>query len=42
MESGYRLTRARTRRLESELDRIRRFVDLAAVRFKGGYLKTGG
>jgi uncharacterized protein len=42
MEPRYRLTRARTRRLESELDRIRRFVDLAAVRFKGGYLKTGG
>jgi uncharacterized protein len=42
IEPGRRLTPARMRRLEAELERIRRFVGLDAVRFAGGYLKRGG
>jgi uncharacterized protein YcaQ len=39
MEPGRRLTPARTRRLEAELERIRRFVGVDLVRFADGYLK---
>jgi uncharacterized protein len=39
LEPGYRLTRGRALLLEAELERIRRFVGVDAVRFKGGYLK---
>jgi uncharacterized protein YcaQ len=42
MEPGRPLTPGRARRVEAELDRIRRFVGLDAVRFKGGYLKRDG
>ena len=39
LESPYHLTRNRMRRLEAELDRVRRFVDLDSVRFADGYRK---
>jgi uncharacterized protein YcaQ len=42
MEPRRRLTPARTRRLEAELERIRRFVSLDAARFAAGYLKRDG
>jgi len=42
MEPGRRLTRARRARLESELDRIRRFASLDAVRFADGFLQRDG
>jgi uncharacterized protein YcaQ len=42
MEPGYRLTGARQRRLEAELDRQRRFSGLATVCFADGYLKQDG
>ncbi len=42
MEPGCRLTPARRRRLEAELERIQRFVGLDAVRFSEGYLKRDG
>jgi uncharacterized protein len=42
MEPGRRLTPARARRLEAELDRIRRFVGVDTVRFADGYLKRDG
>ena len=42
MEPGRRLTGARARRLEAELDRIRRFVGVDSVRFVDGYLKRAG
>ncbi|HLS86754.1 MAG TPA: crosslink repair DNA glycosylase YcaQ family protein [Burkholderiales bacterium] len=42
MEPGRRLTRIRMRRIEAELERIRRFVGLDAVRFANGYLKRDG
>jgi uncharacterized protein YcaQ len=42
MEPGRRLTRARRARLESELDRIRRFASLDAVRFADGVLQRHG
>jgi uncharacterized protein YcaQ len=42
MEPGRRLTPARMRRLEAELERIRRFVGLDAVRLAVGYLKRDG
>jgi uncharacterized protein YcaQ len=40
LEPGHRLSRARARLLEAELERIRRFVGLDAVRFADGYLKS--
>jgi hypothetical protein len=42
MEPGRRLAPARARRLEAELDRIRRVVGVDTVRFADGYLKRGG
>jgi uncharacterized protein YcaQ len=42
LEPGWRPTRARGRRLETELDRVRRFVGLDTVRFVDGYLRRGG
>ena len=42
LESGRRLTPGRARRLDAELERIRRFVGLDAVRFADGYLKRDG
>ena len=42
MEPGRRLTPARARRLEAELERIRGFVGVDAVRFADGYLKRDG
>jgi uncharacterized protein len=42
MEPGRPLTRPRMRRLEAELERIRRFAGLDAVRFADGYLKRDG
>jgi hypothetical protein len=42
MEPGRRLTPARARRLEAELERIRHFVGIEAVRFADGYLKRDG
>jgi uncharacterized protein len=42
METGRHLTPARARRLEAELERIRRFVGLDAVRFADRYLKRDG
>jgi len=42
LEPGRKLTRGRLRRLEAELDRVRRFVGLDAVRFADGYLKRDG
>ena len=42
MEPGRRLTPARARGLDAELDRIRRFVGVETVRFADGYLKRDG
>jgi uncharacterized protein len=42
LEPGRKLTRGRLRRLEAELDRVRRFVGLDAVRFADGYMKRDG
>jgi uncharacterized protein len=42
MEPGRRLKPARMRRLEAELERIRRFAGLDGVRFADGYLKRDG
>jgi hypothetical protein len=42
LEPGRKPTRGRLARLEAELDRIRRFVGLDAVRFADGYLKRNG
>jgi hypothetical protein len=42
LEPGRKLSRSRRRRLEAELDRVRRFVGLDAVRFADGYLKRNG
>jgi len=42
MEPGLRLTPARRKRLETELNRLRRFTGLARVRFADGYLKRDG
>ena len=42
MEPGCRLSPARQRRLEAELDRQRRFSGLKAVSFADGYLKRDG
>jgi uncharacterized protein YcaQ len=42
MEPGRRLTAARRTRLEAELDRIRRFAGLDAVRFADGFLQRDG
>ena len=42
MEPRTRLTPARARRLGAELERLRRFVGLDAVRFADGYLKRDG
>jgi uncharacterized protein YcaQ len=39
MEAGRRLSRGRVQLLEAELERIRRFVGMDAVRFTDGYLK---
>ncbi|MEE2980439.1 MAG: crosslink repair DNA glycosylase YcaQ family protein, partial [Pseudomonadota bacterium] len=42
MEPGCRLTPARQRRLEAELDRQRRFSGLKSVSFADGYLRCDG
>jgi hypothetical protein len=42
LEPGRRLARGRLRRLETELDQVRRFVGLDAVRFGDGFLKREG
>lgn len=42
MEPGRRLTLARRNRLEAELDRVRRFADVARLSFADGYLKRDG
>jgi uncharacterized protein len=42
LEPGLRLSRGRARRLDAELDRIRRFVGLDAVRFADAYLRRSG
>jgi uncharacterized protein YcaQ len=42
MEPGRRLTAARRARLEAELDRIRRFAGLDAVRFADDSLRRDG
>jgi uncharacterized protein YcaQ len=42
LEPGRTLTRGRLRRLEAELDRVRRFVGLDGVCFADGYLRQGG
>ena len=42
LEPGLRPTRGRLRRLEAELDRLRRFVGLAQVRFGDGFLRADG
>lgn len=42
MERGCRLTPARQRRLEAELDRQRRFSGLKSVSFADGYLRCDG
>jgi hypothetical protein len=42
LEPGRRLTPRRARRLEAELERIRRFVGLDAARLAVGYLKRDG
>jgi uncharacterized protein YcaQ len=42
LEPGVCLSRGRARRLEAELDRVRRFVGLDAVRFADGYLRRSG
>ena len=42
MEPGRRLTPARRKRLETELDRIRRFTGMARLTFADGYLKRDG
>ena len=42
LEPGRNLIRGRLRRLEEELDRVRRFVGLDGVRFADGYLKQDG
>jgi uncharacterized protein YcaQ len=42
MEPGRRLSPARARRLDAELERIRRFVGLDVVRLAVGYLKRDG
>jgi uncharacterized protein len=42
LEPGRKFSRGRLRRLEAELDRVRRFVALDAVRFADGYLKRDG
>ena len=42
MEPGRRLTPARAKRLESELERHRRFTGMARLSFADGYLKRGG
>ena len=39
LEPGFTHTAARTRRLEAELDRVRRFAGLGAVRFADGHLR---
>jgi uncharacterized protein YcaQ len=41
LEPGIRPTRARLRRLEAELERVRRFAGLETVRFGEGFLKDG-
>ena len=40
MEPGRRLSRGRRERLDAELDRIRRFVGAATVRFADGHLRS--
>jgi uncharacterized protein len=42
LEPGRKPTRGRLARLEAELDRVRRFVGLDAVRFADGYLRRDG
>jgi uncharacterized protein YcaQ len=42
MEPGRRLTEPRRKRLEAELDRVRRFVGAERLRFRDGYLKRDG
>ena len=42
LEPGVRASRGRLRLLEAELDRIRRFAALDAVRFADRYLRANG
>ena len=42
LEPGRKLDRGRLRRLEAELDRVRRFAGLDGVRFADGYLRQPG
>jgi uncharacterized protein YcaQ len=42
LEPGVRASRGRLCRLEAELERVRRFVGLDAVRFGDGFLKAAG
>ena len=42
MEPGRRLTPARLKRLEAELNRLRRFAGVAKLSFADGYLKCDG
>ena len=42
MEPGLRLTLARRKRLDSELDRLRRFTGMARITFADGFLKRDG
>ena len=42
MEPGRRLTPPRRRRLEAELDRVRRFAGVGGLRFAEGWLKRDG
>jgi uncharacterized protein YcaQ len=42
LEPRRRWTRTRARLLEAELDRMRRFVGLDAVRFADDYLRRAG
>ncbi len=42
LEPGLRLSRGRQRRLEAELDRIRRFIDAGSVHFADGFFRDDG
>ena len=42
LEPGIRPTRGRLRRLEAELERVRRFAGPRPVRFADGFLRHGG
>ena len=42
LEPGRKLSRARVRRLEAELDRVRRFIDADTVHFADGFFREVG